>query len=239
MSDDLFDCEEEAKRPRIFWFLVFGVLWFSWIIPEANAAYDKAVAELQASNAIMRWWNSNEPGKARFWVIFWGFAGLSIVFVVAHFVALLHASVIKNMAEKFQDFKSQRDQKHFEAKMLHLENENQKQTKLSKSAQSKKELVMRLGNIDQFIRVLEHETDSSKRTVALQAAQAEMTTLNAKLASEEITAEAVLAPEVQEHAKETSSDLSRLGFAEDRLNRDLRRMFKLSDAPLALPEARV
>lgn len=147
MSEDLFDCEEEAKRPRIFWFLVFGVLWFSWIIPEANAAYEKAAAELQASNAIMRWWNSNEPGKARMWVYFWGFMGLGIAFVLAHFVALLHASVVKSMAEKVQDFKSQRDQKHFEAKMQHLENENQKQTKLSKSAQSKKELVMRLGNI--------------------------------------------------------------------------------------------
>ena len=229
MSEDLFDCEEEAKRPRIFWFLVFGVLWFSWIIPEANAAYEKAAAELQASNAIMRWWNSNEPGKARMWVYLWGFMGLGIAFVVAHFVALLHASVVKSMAEKVQDFKSQRDQKQFEAKMQHLEHENQKQTKLSKSAQSKKELVMRLGNIDQFIRVLAHESDSSKRTVALQAAQAELTTVNAKLASEEIVAEAVLAPEVQEHAKETSADLSKLGFAEDRLNRDLQRTFKLKD----------
>lgn len=88
---------------------------------------------------------------------------------------------------------------------------------------------MRLGNIDQFIRVLAHESDSSKRTVALQAAQAELTTVNAKLASEEIVAEAVLAPEVQEHAKETSADLSKLGFAEDRLNRDLQRTFKLKD----------
>lgn len=227
--EDLFHCEEEAKRPRIFWCLVFGVLWILWIIPEANAAYDRAAAELQTSNAIMRWWNSNEPGKARMWVYIWGLAGFYLVFVVAHLVALLHASVVKSMAEKVQDFKSQRDQKDFDAKMQHLENENQKQTKLSKSAQSKKELVMRLGNIDQFIRVLAHESDSSKRTVALQAAQAELTTINAKLASEEIVAEAVLAPEVQEHAKETSADLSKLGFAEDRLNRDLQRTFKLKD----------
>lgn len=226
---ELFDCEEAAKRPRIFWCLVFGVLWISWIIPEANAAYHQAAADLEARGAIMRWWNSNEPGKARMWVYFWGFAGLYIVFLVGHLVALLHASVVKSMSAKMNDLKSQRDQKQFETKMQHLENESQKQSKLSKSAQSKKELVMRLGNIDQFIRVLAHESDSSKRTVALQAAQAELTTINAKLASEEIVAEAVLAPEVQEHAKETTADLSKLGFAEDRLNRDLQRTFKLTE----------
>lgn len=176
----------------------------------------------------MQWWNGNEPGKARMWVYIWGLAGFYLVFVVAHLVSLLHASVVKSMAGKLSDLKSQRDQKHFEAKMQHLEHENQKQTKLSKSAQSKKELVMRLGNIDQFIRVLAHESDSSKRTVALQAAQAELTTINAKLASEEIVAEAIIAPEVQEHAKETSADLSKLGFSEDRLNRDLQRTFKLA-----------
>lgn len=176
----------------------------------------------------MRWWNGNEPSKARMWVYFLGFAGLYIVFLVGHLVALLHASVVKSMSAKMNDLKNQQDQKQFETKMQHLENESQKQSKLSKSAQSKKELVIRLGNIDQFIRVLEHESDSGKRTVALQAAQAELTTVNAKLASEEIVAEAVHAPEVQEHAKETCADLKRLGLGEDRLNRDIERTFKLA-----------
>ena len=84
---------------------------------------------------------------------------------------------------------------------------------------------MRLGNIDQFIRVLGHESFPVKRTLALQAPQADLTTINAKLAPEEIVAEALIAPEVQEHAKETSADLTKMGFAEDRLNRDPQRTF--------------
>ncbi len=87
---------------------------------------------------------------------------------------------------------------------------------------------MRLGSIDQFIRVVAVETDLSKRTVALQAAHSEMTTLAAKLASGQITREALDAPEIREHASETSKDLVRLGLSEDRLNRDIIRMFKLS-----------
>jgi hypothetical protein len=224
---DLFDCEEGAKRPRIFWFLVLAVLWFSWIIPEANAAYDRAAAELANRNSIMQWWNSSEPSKARIWVIFFGLAGLYIVFVVAHFVALLHSSAMRSVAEKRQEKRNRQEQHKFDSKMQDMEQENAKQSRLSQTARSKKELILRLGSIDQFVRVLEHETDASRRTVALQAAHSEMTTLTAKLASEEIIPDMVDAPEVRRHAQETSSDLARLGYGEDRLNRDIVRTFKL------------
>jgi hypothetical protein len=224
---NLFDCEDDAKGPRIFWFLVLSVLWLWWVIPEANAAYDRAVAELEASNTLMRWWNSNEPINARGRVLVMGIFALSLVFGVAHFVALLHASAMRNVAEKLQDRRNKQEQRKFESKMQDMEQENEKQSKLSQAARSKKELILRLGSIDQFIRVLEHETDASRRTVALQAAHSEMTTVTAKLASEEISPEMVDAPEVRQHAQETSSDLARLGLSDDRLNRDIKRMFKL------------
>ncbi len=54
-----------------------------------------------------------------------------------------------------------------------------------------------------------------------------MTTLAAKLSSGQISREAVDDDDVREQAAETSHDLNRLGLANDRLNRDIVRMFKL------------
>ena len=52
--------------------------------------------------------------------------------------------------------------------------------------------------------------------------------LAASLASGEISPEAIDDENVRQHAAETSGDLARIGLADDRLNRDLIRMFKLS-----------
>jgi hypothetical protein len=87
---------------------------------------------------------------------------------------------------------------------------------------------MRLGSIDQFIRVLETETDANSRTMALHDAHSQMTKLTASLASEQISREAFDDPVVREYALETSKDLAQIGLVNDRLNRDLTRMFKLN-----------
>ena len=116
----------------------------------------------------------------------------------------------------------------FDEKMQTMEAEHTAQSNLSKLAQSKQELIVRLGSIDQYIRVLGIETDLSKRTVALQAAHSEMTTLTAKLASGQISREAADDDDVRQQAAETSHDLARIGLADDRLNRDLFRIFKLT-----------
>ena len=85
---------------------------------------------------------------------------------------------------------------------------------------------MRLGNIDQFVRALEGERDNSNRIMALQDAHSQMTKLAANLASGEISREALDDFEIRERASETSKDLARIGLSNDRLNRDLVRIFQ-------------
>jgi hypothetical protein len=229
--NDLFDFDEPITKPRLIWFSSIGFVWMLWIFILANEAYDKAKAELDKTGFLSRWWNGNVPRDAWIGMMFRGLLGLILVFAAAHLLASLQLYLAKSIAE----WRSQREFKH---RIRTIDIESFEQARLSKIALSKKELIMRLGSIDQFIRVLEHETDPARRTVALQAASSELTALSAKLATGEIVPEASDSPEVQQAAKETSFDLAKVGLAEDRLNRDLRRMFKLSDAPLALPEQR-
>ena len=47
----IFDCDDEVKKPRIFWFLVLGCIWMYWIIQKGNEAYDKAATELAANQS--------------------------------------------------------------------------------------------------------------------------------------------------------------------------------------------
>ncbi len=160
-----------------------------------------------------------------------GILGLVVIFCISHLIASIQTSWLQRLSQVLQ-------QRSLTKQSLLLEKNSEAQAMLNKAALSKKEIIVRLGSIDQFIRVLENETDPARRTVALQAASAELTVLSAKLATGEILPEAADTPEVQQAAKETSFDLVKARLAEDRLNRDLRRMFKLSDAPLALPEQR-
>jgi len=134
----------------------------------------------------------------------------------------------QDAAQKNQEAQNQREQREFQQQMQDMDEQSSQQDKLSKFAQSKQELIMRLGSIDQFIRVLETETDGNNRTMALQDAHSQMTKLTASLASEQISREAFDDAVVREHAWETSKDLERIGLSNDRLNRDLIRMFKLS-----------
>lgn len=202
-----------------------------WIFILANEAYDKAKAELDKTGFLSRWWNGNVPRDAWIGMMFRGLLGLILVFVAAHLLASLQLYLAKFIAE----WRGQREFKH---RIRTIDMESFEQARLSKMALSKKELIMRLGSIDQFIRVLEHETDSARRAVAIQAAHSEMTILAAKLASDQLTADAVESSDVRHQAIETSADLVRLGLSQDRLNRDITRIFKLPEAPLSLPEHR-
>ena len=229
MSDigDLFECEEDVKMPRLFWFLCISPFWIWWIIQKANDAHAKKAAEVADEWFVSRWMDSGAATRTWVFTMLAGLAGLGLVFVVAHFIGLLHASVARSISQTRQNIQNKRDQRAFESKMQDMDRQNSEQAALSQFARSKKELIMRLGSIDQYIRVLEIEKDTSKRTVALQAAHSEMTTITAKLASGEIIREALDAPEVRAQALETSKDLVRLGFAEDRLNRGIVQRFRL------------
>ena len=222
------------KKARWIWFFALSVIWMGWIISMANNAYDKAAAETATKTGFSHFWSSgagvlnSDADNARMGVIMGGVFGLVLVFIVAHIIAGVQVSMKQDAAQKNQEAQNQREQREFQQQMQNMDEQSNQQDKLSKFAQSKQELIMRLGSIDQFVRVLETETDANSRTMALQDAHSQMTKLTASLASEQISRDAFDDPVVREHALETSNDLARIGLANDRLNRDLIRMFKLN-----------
>jgi hypothetical protein len=105
--------------------------------------------------------------------------------------------------------------------------EEQGRRKQEITASAASEVVKRLGVIEGYIRVLEVETDSSRRTVTFQGAHQETTEIAAKKASGEIPAHVLNSSEVQAQAKSTSDHLIRLGLADDPLNVEIIRLFGL------------
>lgn len=228
------DDDDYKKRARWIWFFVLSVPWMMFMIGAGNDAYNKAAAEMATKTGIGGWWArgagifNSDADNARMSYITGGIFGLAGVFFVAHIIAGVQLSMKEDAAKRKREAQNQREQREFQQQMQDLDEQSSQQDKLSKFAQSKQELIMRLGSIDQFIRVLETETDANSRTMALQDAHSQMTKLTASLASEQISREAFDDPVVREHAWETSKDLSRIGLSNDRLNRDLMRMFKLN-----------
>lgn len=205
-----FDSEQYIKKARRAWF--FGLLGICmvYLLTSSNATSLGAMLQF--------------PFRMIFAVIFSHLAAKYI----APFQLSIHQTMIEKAAHAKESLQQEQAQEALQKEIDSLNKESRNQQDASKTSQSKRELVMRLGSVDQFIRVLEAETEVGKRTVALQAAHSEMMTLAAKLSSGELSREAVDAPEVRELASETSKDLARLGLSEDRLSRDLTRMFKLN-----------
>ena len=228
------DYDDYKKRARWIWFFVLSVPWMMFMIGAGNDAYNKAAAETAAKTGLAKWWSSgagilnSDADNARMSYIIGGVFGLIGVFFVAHIIAGVQVSMKEDAAKRKREAQSQREQREFQQQMQEMDEQSSQQDKLSKFAQSKQELIMRLGSIDQFIRVLETETDANSRTMALQDAHSQMTKLTASLASEQISREAFDDAVVREHAWETSKDLERIGLSNDRLNRDLVRIFKLN-----------
>ncbi len=227
------DYDAYKKKARWLWFFVLSVPWMMLMISAGNDAYNKVAAETAAKTGLAHLWSSgagvlnSDADNARMSYIMGGVFGLIGVFIVAHIIAGIQVSMKEDAAKKKLEAQNQREQQEFQQQMQDMDEQSNQQDKLSKFAQSKQELIMRLGSIDQFVRVLETETDANSRTMALQDAHAQMTKLTASLASEQISREAFDDPVVREHAWETSKDLARIGLSNDRLNRDLMRMFKL------------
>ena len=206
------DPESYIKKARWIWFIVLtGILW-AIILTVANAPGAGIGAQIIAIPRLL-------------------IAALASYFA-AKYIAPAQLKFHEDMTEKAEEAKRHSHRK--EAQKAHqklveeFDKESKSQQNLSKESKSKHELVTRLGSIDQFIRVLEGETESSNRTMALQKAHSEMMTLAARLASGEISRDALDDQEIRELAWETCNDLARLGLSEDRLSRDLIRMFKLN-----------
>ena len=205
------DPEAYIKKARWIWFIVLtGVLW-AIILAVANAPGAGIGAQIIAIPRLL-------------------IAALASYFA-AKYIAPAQLKFHEDMSEKAEEAKRHSHRK--EAQKAHqklveeFDKESKSQQNLSKESKSKHELVTRLGSIDQFIRVLEGEMESSNRTMALQKAHSEMMTLAARVASGEISRDALDDQEIRELAWETCNDLARLGLSEDRLSRDIKRMFKL------------
>ena len=159
------------------------------------------------------------------------FIGGIVLVIVTPFIAVAQLRIHQSIIERRVQAEASRQQK--QAKKAHLKAietfdvESGKQQKARKADLSKHELIKRLDSIDQSILVLATETDANNRTMALQDAHSEMMTLAASLATGVITRDALQDPEIRELATETCKDLTRLGLSEDRLCRDLKRIFKL------------
>lgn len=232
MSQD-FDFSDLTPS-QIFWLIALSCPWVYWIVGKANEVYAREQAELAKKSLFGQLWHGGEPGIH--WIliaVIGGLIGLIIIFGLSQVVAAAQEKLFDGISDVIEQRRQTKQKQQFDEKIRLMDAQAEKESALSKSAQSKKELIMRLGSIDQFIRVLETENDSSRRTVAIQAAHSELTTLAAKLASEQISREMVEAPEVRQQAIETSSDLVRLGLGEDRLNRDIVRMFKLNQTSIS------
>jgi hypothetical protein len=231
---DTFDYDAHKKKLRWMWFFGIGIVWILWIIGKANDAYNAAQAEVDQKTGFDHWWHSShfmmngDADNARMSWFGGGFFGLIGVWIVAHFIAVSMADAKKAAIARNQEAQANRQQQDFQQQMEDINEQNTKDANLSKAAQSKQELIMRLGTIDQYIRVLGVEKDTGQRTVALQAAHSEITTLAAKLSSGQISREVLDDPDIRAQASETSQDLASVGLSNDRLNRDLIRIFKLN-----------
>ena len=205
------DPEAYLNKARWIWFIVLTVILWAIIIHVANAPGAGIGAQLIAGPRYL--------------------IALVASYFAAKYIAPIQLKFHESMNEKAEEAKRLAAQK--QAQKAHqklvetFDKESKNQQNLSRDSKSKHELVTRLGNIDQFVRVLDGETETASRTMALQKAHSEMMTLAARLASGEISRDALDAPEIRELAAETCKDLHRIGLSEDRLSRDIKRMFKL------------
>ena len=172
-------------------------------------------------------------------IVGFGLAGLVVAGAIVNFFAALiiaaiqlwvrkkTAQVREKMGQARESSRQKQAQKE-QQKMLamHMEDSARAQDVRQKS-DSLHEVISLLGSIDGYIRVLDGQPGRDDRTMMLQKAQFIMVKLVAKSASGEISRDTLDNSHVRELAAETSKDLARLGLADDRLNRDLVRMFKL------------
>jgi hypothetical protein len=154
------------------------------------------------------------------------FAAL-IIAAIQLWVRKKTAQVREKMGQAREFSRHKQFQKEEQKKLaMHIEDSARAQDVRQKS-DSLHEVISLLGSIDGYIRVLDGQPGQDDRTMMLQKAQFIMVKLVAKSASGEISRDTLDNSHVRELAAETSKDLARLGLADDRLNRDLVRMFKL------------
>jgi hypothetical protein len=194
-------------------------LW-TWAAIERPLARAQAQAELDARTGLDHWWHKGDPDSAEGSIALVALGGTVFVFWLGYFLSPMTLGMVESM-------KNARKQAEFQKSVRQLDEDSQQQSRQMGRSQSMQEIVTRLGTIDQFIRVYRSESERSRQVIALQAAHAEVTNLNGKVLSNEIDADSLIHPEVMACVRETIADLQAAGLSEDRLYRDLRRVFRL------------
>jgi len=161
-------------------------------------------------------------------------AGAIVNLIAALIIAAIQLKlrkIIPQVREKMgqaREFSRQKQAQKEQQKVLAKHMDDSARAKdFRQKSDSLHEVISLLGSIDGYIRVLDGQPGRDDRTMMLQKAQFIMVKLVAKSASGEISRDTLDNSHVRELAAETSKDLARLGLADDRLNRDLVRMFKL------------
>jgi hypothetical protein len=234
-----FEGDERLKTLRLRWFWTLLILWEAALVGFTLYETFRILKKPMLENSL----SGMAGGGGRSLVItcgciMFGLLGIPFVFALAHGMAKLQIALLntlsdarQNRQDKLQAKQARREdervRRDFEKNMKVVERESTEQAALAKNAQSKQHFIVRLGAIDNFIRVMGTEQNDSKRTMAMQSAHSQMTALAADLASGKISRDMIADPDIQEQARETSRDLVRLGLTDDRLNRDIKRIFQL------------
>ena len=223
-----YDKEEIGAVTFVLGVVLAVPIWV-YAVPHASEARRQAEAQLATETGIVHWWHNNEPDKAAGQWYVGAFIATVAVFWVGYLLAPVSLGSVESINDARRRWVAKQAQKKFHESVQQLDEENRKAARQLGLAQSKQEVVTRLGTIDQFVRVFRAETEPTRQVMTLQAAHAEVTNLNAKVVSGEIDAECLKDGHVMDCVKETVADLIQSGLSNDRLSRDLRRIFKLCD----------
>lgn len=197
-----------------------SIVWFGWIGDQSDIAYKDAEREIQTYNFLQRWFHDTDPNSARTKWRFLGFIG----FVALAFLSIFFGTVFYEWMQAGIDALNK---KVIEKEVRLIDNKIQ----LEAITHSKHQLITSLGIIDQYLRVLDSETDLSRRTIALQSIQSEITAISKKLVTGEMCQGAITDPNVLAHVSEIRRDLTRLGLTDDRISRDIVRIFSITSKP--------
>jgi hypothetical protein len=232
--------DKEFKRTRLMWWFALGAVWFALFFLIGKSKEAAVEAELAKLSGVSRWWHEggligeSDATKAMGPWLGAAIVGAALMFIPAHVIAGIRLQQIASAEEAARRQHDERERESeraaLAANVKAIEDDSATATAAGKLARSKQEIITRLGNVDQFVRILEHESSSDRRIVALQSAHSELVTISSKLAAGEIIHEALADERVRNHAIETNRELRRIGLAKDRINRDLVALFKPKQA---------
>ena len=199
------------KKARWIWFIILTVILWWWIYDITSAPDAGLLTQIRFAPRLL--------------------IAAAASYFAAKYIAPIQLKIHEDMDDSAARAKRRAAQKQAEVtrqKMIQeFDKESQTQHNESWESKSRHAIVSHLASIDEYVRVLAAESDPDNRTMAMQKAHSEMMILSAKLVSGDISRATLDVQEIRELAWETCNDLAAIGLSEDRLSRDIKRMFKL------------